>query len=428
MIHLYLFRQKFSLSTGASQTLINVIGNYSSAFMAALAIIYISRSLGPTIFGEFSAAFSLSIVVAKINDVGITIASQKFASQTSKNSEAKAFIYYGYKLKFFFSILIIALGLLVSPYLTKLFNFSHILIVPISVIFGVSVTYYDQLVITLLAIHSFVRASLVNFTQATFKLVTSVIVLFFYPKQLIPLLMLFLFAPAFPLLFKSIFEPSWYKNIKKIEVSKKNRIKFLKLSKHSAILVLSSGIIDYIGVLFVKNFLNSYEAGLLGGISRIALLFSLVGISLSQVLYNRVSKYKQKNDLDIFIKKAYALSLGAVVLYLLTLPFLSIVTELSIGSEYLVALKPLTILLASVFVHIISIPFMALFYSFDKDSYFSTSGILQLFLIIIGNLILIPQYGILGSALAQLLSRVVLLLFTVALAYNTYKEKFSNEE
>lgn len=230
------------------------------------------------------------------------------------------------------------------------------------------------------------------------------------------------------MLLKHFFEPEWFRKITKIHISKKNKEKFLHLSKHSAILVFSGGVIDYIGVLFVKNFTTSYEAGLLGGVSRVALLFSLIGVSLSQVLYNRVSRYKLKTDLDSFLKKAYLLSAGMVIVYFCTLPLLSFITKITIGTDYLVALYPLRVLLASVFIYVISIPFSALFYSFDKDSYFSISGIIQLVSLLIGNYLLVPQGGITGSAYAQLLSRIILLVFTILFACKAYKEKYNTED
>lgn len=415
-------------SKGIKQTVITTFGTYFAALLSALSIILISRNLGPTIFGEFSAAFSLSIVIAKLNDAGITIATQKFASQSANKKETKSFIYLGYKLKIILSLIIVGCSLLFTSQLTQLFKFSHPLIVPISLILGISVTYYDHLTVTLLATHSFIKASLVNISQAGFKLLSAVSITFFYPNKLIPLLALFLFAPGFPLLFKNYFEPHWFKKIQTLEINKIKKEKFIHLSKHSAILVFASGVIDYIGVLFVKNYMTSYEAGLLGGISRIALLFSLIGISLSQVLYNRVSRYTKQSDLDAFITKVYILTLGIGCIYLAILPMLSVITKVTIGTEYLVALEPLRVLVASVFIYIVTIPFAALFYSFDKDSYFSVSGIIQLLSLFIGNYLLVPSYGITGSAYAQLLSRLVILAFTISFAYISYKEKYGDEK
>ena len=420
--------QKVIQSKGVVQTAITGVGNYSSAFVSAIAIILISRSLEPTLFGEFSAAFSLAMILAKLNDAGLTIASQKFASRSQNKQEVKSFIYLGYKYKIYISILLLLIFLPLSPLLPSLFKFSNPFIVPISVSLGLLLVYYDQLVASLLATHSFLRASLVNLSQATFKLITAGTLTLFLHKSLLPIIITFIAAPGIPILFTKLFEPKWFQQVTVTTLAKPTKKKFINLAKHSALLVFILGVIDSIGILFVKSFLDSYEAGLLGGIGRIALLFTLMGVSLSQVLNNRVSRYAVRSDINSFLKKSLILSLGMIVLYFITIPFLPFIINLTIGPEYLVAKPTLVVLLASVFLYIISVPFSALFFTFDNNKYFSLSGLIQLLAIVIGNFLLVPSLGIIGSAFAQLLSRFLLLIFTVTFAFYTYKKQFLHEK
>lgn len=416
------------LPLGINQTIITAFGNYLSAFISAVAIIIISRKLGPTLFGEFSGAFSITMVVSRLNDLGITIATQKYASQSSNKNEVKSIIVYGYKLKLLASVVLLTILLPFSSYLTKLFNFSSVYLVPISLLIGISLTYYDQLVAALLSMHSFVKAAMVNLTQASFKLVGTSIILLSNNSKLVPAVFIFAFAPAVPVLFKRFFEPSWYKSIhsnKLLNTDLKNKIN--SLAMHSALLVFSVGVMDYIGVLFVKSYVDSYQAGLLGGISRIALLFSLIAVSLSQVLNSRVARYKLKSDLTKFINKAWLIVTGVFVLYFLVIPLLPIIIKFTIGPEYIEAQIPLAISLCSIFFYIASVPFNSLFYSFEKNSYFSLAGLLQLVSIVIGNYMLVPKYGIYGSTTAQLISRGLLFIFAVAFSLIIYKRKYATK-
>lgn len=426
------FQQKIKiifLSKGLKQSLINILGNYFSAFVAAIAIILISRNLGPELFGDFSAAFSLSIIFAKLNDAGLTVASQKFASQSRNKKETKSFIYYGYKLKFIISLIIIVFSIAFSPFLTRILKFSNIYIAPVSIFFGLSITYYDQLVSSLLATHSFIKAILVNMSQALFKLISSIFfTILIHKKELFPILYLFLFAPGFPVLLKKYFEPKWFQKIKSANLTINNKKKYISLAKHSAILVFVGGILEYVGILFVKSYLDSYQAGLLGGITRVSLLFTLLGMSIGQILFNRVSRYKKKEDIQLFIKKGIILNVFVVLLYFLLLPILPLIIKLTIGNEYLEALFTLKVILASVFLYILSIPIIALFYSFDKNNFFSLSGIIQLITIIAGNIFLVPLYGINGSAFTQLISRFSLFAFTFIYGYVVYRNKYSYEK
>jgi O-antigen/teichoic acid export membrane protein len=422
-----IFKQLKS-SSGVKQIIISSSGNYFSAFISAISIILISRYLGPSGFGEFSAAFSLAVIFAKLNDAGITVASQKIASQSKNKEDTKAIIRYGYKLKIYLSILIFFIVIIISPKLTVFFKFSNPIIAPISIILGLSITYYDQLAITLLATHSFIKAALINIFQSTFKLISALLLTYILKTSILPILFFFLSATGIPVLFMHTFEPKWFSKIRSINIKPNIRNEFLSISKHSSILVFITGIIDSVGILFSKNLLTSYETGLLGGINRIALLFTLLGVSMSQVLYNRVSRYKKKEDLDAFIKKGIGISVLFIFGYILILPFLSFIVKFTIGSDYLEAIDTLKIILTSVLFYIISIPFTALFYSFNKNNYFSISGIIQFIIIIFSNIILIPKFGINGSAYAQTITRFSVMIFTIIYARMVYKEKFSYEK
>lgn len=415
------------LPLGINQTIITTFGNYLSAFISAIAIIVISRDLGPTLFGEFSGAFSITMIVSRINDFGLTIATQKYASQSKIKPEVKTIIQYGYHLKIIISLILLVILLPFSPYITRTLNFSSNLLVPISLILGISLTYYDQLVAALLSMHSFTKAAVVNLTQALFKLVGTSIILVSTNSKLVPAVFVFSFAPAVPVLLKRFYEPTWYKNINSknvLNTDLKNRIHSLAI--HSALLVFAVGVMDYIGVLFVKSYVDSYQAGLLGGISRIALLFSLIAVSLGQVLNSRVARYKLKSDVSTFIKKAMYIVLGVFLLYFLVLPLLPLIIIVTIGPDYLEARVPLAISLASIFFYIASVPFNSLFYSFEKNSYFSLAGVIQLVSIVIGNYLLVPNYGIYGSTTAQLVSRGLLFAFAMIFSLIVYKQKYKS--
>ncbi len=355
-------------SDGVSQTLVTGIGQFATAATAALAIILISRTMGPELFGEFSAGFSLALIASRLNDAGITIATQKFASKSQVKSQVKSYILYGYKLKFILTLLLASVFLIISPFLTKKLGFSHPLIVPISLIMGLSLTYFDQLTAGLLATHMFFKAALANILQATIKLIGAMLFSFIFPISLLPILTLFVSAPIIPLLLKPFFEPKWFATNQGNVLTLKNKKAFKNLAKHTALLVFVMGVVDSIGILFVKMFVDSYQTGLLGGISRIALLFTLIGVSLGQVLNNRVSRYSKRSDLNSYIKKSFLLALASIFTFVLSIPFLPLIVSLSIGNEYLQAMQPLIVLLASVFIYIMSVPFTALFYSFDKNS------------------------------------------------------------
>jgi O-antigen/teichoic acid export membrane protein len=213
----------------------------------------------------------------------------------------------------------------------------------------------------------------------------------------------------------------------KFDLSIKNpkiKSKIWLLVKHSSIAVVSAGIIEHIDILFLKNNLTSYETGLYGGASRFALLFALVAYSLASVLNPRVALYKNYRHLSPYLKKSWMVVLLSLVGFLLFIPFARPLIELTIGSEYLPGLKILLMLAGASFIGIASVPFVALFYSFNADWYFSVSGMLQLVIVLVGNAFFVPVFGLEAAAWTRLIARLFLFLFSMLLGQYFYLKKY----
>ena len=150
--------------------------------------------------------------------------------------------------------------------------------------------------------------------------------------------------------------------------------------------------------------------------------FALIAYSLGNVLYPRVAKYRYKYDLQPYLKKSFLVAFLALVGACSFIPFSKIILILTIGSQYLPSLSILNILVASSFLAVAAIPFIAMFYSYDASWYFSVSGLLQLAVVIIGNVWFVPIYGLEAAAWTRLATRVVLLLFTFLVAIYYYRK------
>src|SRR5690606_13413698 len=157
-------------------------------------------------------------------------------------------------------------------------------------------------------------------------------------------------------------------------------------------------------------------AGLYSGVLRISMVLSLIAFSLGNVLYPRVARYKTNEHRKSFMKKAIIIGILSIVGFLCFIPFAELLIKLTVGDEYLSGTRELIILAASSFVLIASIPWIALFYSFKSNWYFSVSGIFQLLIVVAGNVWFLDQFGLEATAWTRLASRVFLLLFSAALA------------
>ena len=410
-------------SEGLLQSVKTLFGSTFATGISAIALMIYSRVLGPEKFGEFSVGFAIVMILTKINDLGFNNAILRYGSEREKTEE-KNFIYsFTLKYKFLISIFIVLIGVLFSGAITKLFNFSDPLIILVALTIGVSTVYYEHLLNTLQSLHRFNQAIFINIIQASTKLVWAITLLITGITSSLMTFTWYVAAPIVPVLFwKRFVTKSTVINFKTHNYKLQNQI--LMLAKHSAVDLIATGFIENIDVLYLQKYLSTYEVGLYSGVSRIAMIFALIAYSLGNVLYPRVAKYKNKEDIKTFIKKAFVIVALSAIGFLLFLPFGKLSILLTIGSDYISGLNILYLLTASSFIAVAVVPFIALFFSFKANWYFSVSGVLQLILVLIGNTIFVPKYGLEAAAWTRIVTRVMLLVFTLVTSMILYKKTY----
>ena len=410
------FNLQSLMSVGVKQSAFSIVGNFLATGISALAIILISRQLGPEVFGEFSVGFSISLILVRIVDLGLNTAVLKIAGMQSQehrlvNVFTETLIY-----KIFLIICLAAIGAFVYIPFANALHFHQPLILLLSFSIGLITAIYEHLLTILQALHKFTYSVAINFIQASAKLIGTVFFFLFSIRDSVIIYSWYVIAPIFPVLLWKFFAP------KSISFSFKQRElrefkQVFSIAKHSAVAFVSAGIIENIDVLFLQHYLSTYETGLYSGVSRIAMVFALIAYSLSNVLNARVSKYRDINNLSVYLKKCWIIAGLSVLAFLFFIPISSFLIYITIGPQYMDGVRSLLLLTASSFLTLATVPFMALFYSFKNNSYFSVSGLFQLGITLGGNYLLVPAFGLDGAAWTRLASRVVLFLFTIILGH-----------
>lgn len=419
--------QNLLASEGFRQSSVMIFGNLAAVSMSALAMILISRSLGPAQFGEFSVGFALVLILARISDLGLTNAQLKFIPTSKTESEKNNIFSLAIQFKLIVSLLILIVGWLLTPWLTALLNFQQPLILYISFAANLATVLYEQLAVMLQSLHRVKQAVNINAVQAATKLTAALGLFLVASNATVPAYALYVLAPLAPVVFAQLFLPTWWKLSISSRYKKEEQL-IKSMASHAAIGFMAAGVIENIDVLFVQGYLNEYETGLLAGASRIAMLVSLAGYSLANVLNPRVARYTDLKHFNAYFKKAILIALGAVVLFVVSLPVSGLLIRFTIGDAYLPATNILQILLASSFLTLASVPFIAMFFSFKRaDWYFSISGILQMAIMIFGNWWYVPVYGVAAAAWTRVATKVFLFGFTVAIAWH-YARKLQSQQ
>lgn len=419
---------KLTKSSGLKSAALMTVGNVGATGIAAVAMIIFSRHLGPEQFGIFSVLFSLMLILSRIGDMGINIAvSRAIAQNQTKDAVLRSYAQHGAYLKAIIMGVVVIVGLLTTPYITQeLLNLSpdYIPLVRAVIVLSTSVVIYEYINSLLQARQRFGYSVLTNFVQSSLKLVLalSALVLTGITLQIITLSYMIL-----PLLGAAVGLFSISARELLPRYSPKTVKSIISVARWTSLSILAGAIAENVDVLIVQNYLSTYDTGLYAAATRIATVASLIGWSLGTVLNVRVAQYKDKTNLDRYLKKGALLAGFALFLTLAIITITNPLVSYTIGPAYQSVVPTLNILLLSTAILTATTPFVALFYVFDYPRYFAISGILTAAALILSDLILIPAYGLIGAGWARVITRTVVILYTASVAYSQYQKLYGKK-
>lgn len=397
------------------------VGNVLGTFVAAVAMILFSRVLGPTQFGTFSVLFSTMLILSRLGDLGVNIAVSRYLAQKKLSAaNSLAYVQTGSYFKFAISLLFVLVGLVFGPWISLHWlklgaEYANLTRVVISL--SGSIIFYEYVGSLLQAKQSFFVTVLTNLTQSTIKLLIAAFAFFVHQLSLFAITLSYLSAPILGGLVGLFVLPIKYFAPRYQRTSAQA---IALVARWTSISIVSSTVAENLDIIIVQNFLTPFDTGIYSAATRIATVASLVGWSLGSVLNMRVAGYHHKANLDKYLQKAKLLSVLALVATLLIILISTPLITLTLGAAYLPSIPILNILLISTALLTAATPFVALFYVFDNPRYFAVSGLITAIVLVGSDLLLIPHYGLSGAAWARVITRVIVLIYTLAAARAEY--------
>lgn len=419
---------KLRKSKGLRSAFLMTVGNVGSTGIAAVAMIIFSRQLGPEQFGIFSVLFSLMLIISRIGDMGINIAVSRAIAQNQNNKTLNlAYAQNGAFLKAIIMALVVIIGMIITPFITETLLTLTPEFVPMvrAVIFlSISVVVYEYVNSLLQARQYFGLSVLTNTIQSSLKLLLALATLVFVGINLSTVTLGYMILP---LIGASVgFIAINLRELLPI-YSPKITNSIINVARWTSISILASAVAENVDVLIVQKYLSVHETGLYAAATRIATVASLIGWSLGTVLNMRVAKYRDKVNLDRYLKKGIMLAivslLATATLCLISYP----VVTYTIGPAYLSVVPTLNILLISTAFLTATTPFVALFYVFDYPRYFAVSGIITALSLLISDIVLVPTYGLIGAGWARVITRLVVGIYTIYIAYSLYEKTYGKK-
>lgn len=402
-------------------------GNLIGTIISAIALILFSRFMGPTEFGLFSAAFAAMQIVVRLSDLGTNMAAERAIARVHGKDDALADRLM--RTAFWFKLasfgLCASIAWILTPWVSdSLLHIDNPAIIHLAILTAIGTIFFEYSTVVFQSTHHFALVARITIAQAIGKLGFGLILIWQGTLHAIQGLLIYGLLPGIGALLGWTKNPlstfalpiSWKKDLRII----------LSVAKWTGIAAIAATLADNIDTLLVQSLMSSYDTGIWSGAVRIATFASVLGWSAGSVLNVRVAKYTSHEHLTLYLQKAWKLALAIFGLIILAIPFASLAIKLTIGSAYLVGTLPLQILLLSTALTGAATPYVALFYLFDRPQYYAIAGVIQTLVLVFGDLIFIPQYGLVGSAWVRVAVRLVILIFTLAYARSAYVKHYNS--
>lgn len=398
-------------------------GNVIGMVISAIALILFSRFMGPTEFGIFSAAFAAMQIAIRLADFGTNLAAERSIARVHaidlglSDRLMRVALYF----KLFSFAVVVAMGWILAPWISdSLLHLFNVSILRLAIILSIGTIFFEYSTLVFQSTHHFALAARIMVAQAIGKLVFGLIFIFQGGLHAVQALLIYGILPGVGALLgwhrhtiSSFALPkTWEKDLKSI----------LTIAKWTAVAALATTLAENIDILMVQSFMTSFDTGIWSGVGRIATFASVLGLSVGAVLNVRVAKYIESIHLLAYLKKSWKIALAIFVGLLLAIPFASLAITLTIGTSYLAGTLPLQILIFSTALAGATIPYTALFYLFDTPQYYTYFGIIQIIVLVVGDLIFIPQFGLIGAAWVRVAVRLAIFVFTLYYANQSYKK------
>jgi len=398
-------------------------GNIIGTIISAIALILFSRFMGPTEFGLFSAAFAAMQLVVRLSDLGTNMAVERAIARVHDISTdlTDRLMRVAFWFKFSCFVVSMIIAWILTPWIAHSFlKIDDIDLIRLAFAISFGTVFFEYSTVVFQSTHRFGMVARITIAQALGKLIFGLIFIWQGMLHATTALILYGLLPGVGALL------GWSRHILSSFALPKTWRKdlgiILKVAKWTSIAAIAATLSDNIDTLLVQSFMNSYETGIWSGATRIATFAGVIGWSIGSVLSVRVARYQDPKHLKEYLSKAWKLSLLVLVVLLCTVPFAGLAIQYTIGGAYLSGTIPLQILLIATGISGATAPYVALFYLFDKPQYYAITGIIQTLILIVGDLILIPAYGLLGASSVRVMVRVIVAIFTLLYVIRSYRQ------
>lgn len=405
-----------------------IAGNLTSSVLGIVFTILVARFLGPSDWGLVAAVGNLITILAALGDIGLGSAFFQIASGRWSEELHKERIYKAYKdlftLRLIIGILVFLILLSFSNLLSQLIFKSNNYFLVLSAALGfLFVLLLDFQVFSIEAKKDWKAAAILISLSNVFRI--GLLLIFYLLGSLSLESILLIFSGSTLLVF--LISLLWIHTgvSSNIEITKTYKEVF-KFSSWMGLNKIVSAVSPRLDVLLIIQLAGTYQAGIYGAASRLAVGIPIIIGSLATIIASRFASISDGEELKKYFNKSIGLSFVIslfVVLGIFVVPF---VISL-FGEQYKQSNLVLQGLLVAYIPFVLSMPAVnILIYHFKKPQIVTILSFFQLPIVLSVNYFLIPKIGIFAPVIVLGIINLLTMIVTYFYALKAMSKKDEN--
>lgn len=383
------------------QSQITIAGTIINGILGAFFYILMARFLGPSDFGLLTLSVASLTLIADIADFGTNTGLVRFVSShlSSKKEQALKFLKLAFKIKFAIWLVILILGIILSPFIATIIFRKDELLIPLRLVM-VGVGGALLFTFTTSALQSFQKYFIWGIVNVSVNLIRLFFIFFLFfagGLNLVSGLITFIVLPFFGFFLGLLFLPT--RQIFKVKNEFGVSRQFFKFNFWVGIFTIIAAISARLDTFLTARLLSGFDLGIYGSANQLVQVMPQIVGALGVVVAPKFASFTKKEDMIAYLKKFQLLTLGLALLGLLVIPFSSYLIPAIFGAEYSAAVAPFIILIAAMLVFLISTPIhSSIIYYFGQPRVFVWVSLGHLIITAVLGYFMIINFGVIGAA------------------------------
>jgi O-antigen/teichoic acid export membrane protein len=389
------------------QSIITVVATFATAGLGAVFYLLLARLIGANDYGLFSISVSILTLLVGVVDLGMAQGLVRFVSENSNDLKYLAYAKIALKTKFIVGLSVWAVLWVFAGPISQLIGHPEIkVLLPVVGLGIISMILFALAIYIFQGLQKFLLWGGLQISGNIFRLI--LLSLLFLWVKIDPTwgLLLFISAPLFGFIISWFWLPT---KIFSAIVTKEQHSQFWNFNKWTAAFTIVSVLTSRIDILLTARFLSLSETGVYSLSTIMVAFLPQLSSAFGAVTAPKLASFSDAKHSREYVSKATLFSLGiSIVVGLFMIPAALFVIWFT-GKDFSQALIPFLILLIALLIFNSLNPVRdSILYYYKLPKFFFWAGLMQATALILASIILIPIWGVVGTALSVLIGQIIL--------------------